>query len=216
MFTAFSEASLNMKGPSGYETRWFRGCGDSSPMRHTDMIDKALVWNADLICFVGADQVHQEDMLQKLVNRIDEGYSVISATVPMRGHVDGQESKPFQAMAWRFVEETKSFQSIDLSQGTVQPIDVIGSGVLMFPASAIKKMKKPWFEYLHDSNLSKKTGGCDSKFVWNLNRQAGYQVYVDTTIKVQHANVFLIDDTYSDRFSDWGEENKGEVKWLTQ
>jgi len=206
MFTGFTEASLNMRHPIGYDVRWIRGRGETGSMRHTDALEKAIDWKADLACFVGSDQVHPEDMLQRLVDRVESGFNVISAMIPMRGHVDGQGSKPFQPMAWRRGDGPGGFVPIDPSAGEVQPIDVIGSGVLMLPVSVTVKMKRPWFEYLNDPNKSKRTGGCDSKFVWKINREAGEQVYVDTTIKVKHLNVFEIDETYKDRFSDWAVE----------
>jgi len=203
MFRAFCESSLNMRGSSVYDIRWFFGEGDNSASRHTDAMDKSIAWGSDLSCFVGADQVHPEDMFERLIGRVGEGYRVISATVPMRGYIEGQSSRPFQPMAWRRGDGPGGFVPINLEDGDVQEIDIIGSGVLMFPTSVVSRMSMPWFEYINNPNVSKVTGGCDSKFVWKLKREAGEQVYVDTTIKVKHLNVFEIDETYQDRFSDW-------------
>ena len=208
MFSAFTESALNMRGAGIYDMRWFFGRGDNAASRHTDVLEQAIEWNADLVCFLSADQVYPEDLFERLVGRVGEGRRAISAVVPMRGYVEGQGSKPFEPMAWRLdksdpLSSATKFIPIDVNAGDVQPIDIIGSGVLMFPASAAKRMKKPWFEYVNDPNKSNRSGGCDSKFVWRLNREAGLQVYVDTTIKVKHLNVFSIDETYQERFSDW-------------
>lgn len=207
IFTCFVEAALNMKAPPDCEVKWFRGEGWASSRRHIDILEKSLSWGADMICFVGPDQIHPKDLLPKLMGRINEGYEVISAMVPMRGHVKDQGSKPFQAMAWRLSEENKKYIPICPEDGDVQPIDVIGSGVLMFPADLIRKMKKPWLLDDIDKESWKRKGPCDSLFVRRLKTECGAQVYVDTTIEIKHANVFEIDKTYSDRFSDWGQVN---------
>jgi hypothetical protein len=207
MFTRFSESALNMKDPVGYEVRWFRGHGETGSIRHTNVLEKSIEWGADTVCFIGADQVHPEDMFERLVARNKEGFRVISATVPMRGYIEGQSSKPFQPMAWRRGNGPNGFVPIKIEDGNVQPIDIIGSGVLMFPASIIQRMSHPWFEYLNDPNNSNKTGGCDSKFVWKIKKETGEQVFVDTTIKVKHLHVFEIDESYQDRFKDWEDGN---------
>lgn len=205
MFSCFAETALNMKGPSGCEIRWFRGDGWAASRRHIDIIEQAMEWGADVICFLGADQIHPEDLFTKLLNRMNEGREVISAMVPMRCHVSDQGSKPFQPMAWRLSEKLRKYEPISMSDGDVQKIDIIGSGVLMFSAGLIKKMKKPYFMDDIDRETWKRKGPCDSLFVRRLKTEAGAQVYVDTTIKIKHAHIFQIDETYQERFSDWGQ-----------
>lgn len=203
MFTAFTEASLNMKGPQGCEMRWFRGEGWCSARRHNDIFEKALVWGAEYICILGPDQVHPEDLLIRLMDRVNQGFAIISAVVPMRGYVEGQGSRPFQPMAWRRDAETRKFKAIELEDGDIQSIDVIGSGVFMFPAALLGYLKRPWFVDEIDRETGKRKQLDDSLFVWRLRSELRREVYVDTTIKVKHANVFLIDETYQERFSDW-------------
>jgi len=135
---------------------------------------------------------------------MDEGCEVIAAMVPMRGHVAGQGSKPFQPMAWRWNATQTGFDPIHIEDGAVQPIDIIGSGALMFPAYLLEKIKQPWFFDHLEVETRKRKNLDDSLFVRRLKTEGGAQVYVDTTIKITHATVMLIDDTYSDRFPDWG------------
>ena len=204
MFTSFIEASLNMKAPIGVEVKWIRGRGWCPSRRHIDSMEKAIEWGADLICFVGADQIHPEDMFQRLVDRYNEGYKIISAMVPIRGHVVGQDSKPFQPMAWRLKKDSKTeFEAIDPEDGAVQKIDVIGSGVFMFPTEILKRLKKPWFKEDIDMETYNRKFSGDSDFVWRLGRELGEQVYTDTTIKVKHTHVFDIDETFQERFKDY-------------
>jgi hypothetical protein len=205
-----------------WRARFFMGEGCDPAGRHCDMVLQALDWEADLICIVGADQVHPLDMLGRLVDRYFEtGGGVISALVPFRGYVSWQQMRPFQPMGWRIVnsnggvrefrgmdEDPDMFVPIDPADGDLQRIDVIGSGVLMFDAQTIEALAKPWFYYTTDLD-QRRVADMDSKFVWRLRSEVQAQVWVDTTIQVKHLHTFEIDDTFSERFADWQEPGAG-------
>jgi hypothetical protein len=201
MFSAFTEASLNMKAPIGVETRWFRGKGWCSSRQHNDMLEQAVEWGADYICMIGSDQMHPEDMFERLLKRVDEGYRIISAMIPMRGHVGGQDSAPFKPMAWKRIKG--EFVAINPKDGDVQEIDVIGSGTFMFPTEVLDKIQHPWFRDDLYEGTQKHKHPCDSTFVWRVRTEAKEKVFVDTTIKIKHAHVFEIDNTFQERFKDW-------------
>jgi hypothetical protein len=191
IWTEAVDAYLNMKHPPGYETRWFRGQGWCPARRHIHLCEQALDWGADLFCFVGPDQVHPEDMLLRLIHRIEhDNCDVITALVPTRGHMEGHE--PFQRLAWK--RDLKGhYLTIDPDDGELQPIDIIGSGVLMFPTSALERMRQPWFNEIitHKKSLNHATNS-DTDFVRRLKSEAGLDVWVDTTIEVSHINPFQI------------------------
>lgn len=204
------------------ETRYFRGQGWCPARRHADLCEQALAWGADLICVLGADQIHPEDTLQRLVARWDEGYEVISALVPARGFVGWQDMKPFQPMAWRLKPNTGSelrdvtlatpeIQVIDRADGDVQRIDFIGSGVLMFHRDHLLSLAKPWFSETYNHETMARLASMDTTFVWRLQIEAGAQVWVDTTIQVRHLHAFEIDDSFSERFADWAQPGAGDA-----
>ncbi len=221
MFTDYVDATLNMKHPKDYEVKFFRGSGWCPARRHINLCEKALEWGADLICIIGADQIHPTDMLEKLVGRFEEGYEVISALVPCRGYVHWQPMKPFQPMAWRFksskVSIMKKYEGmkitpemvhvIDPKDGDMQEVNFIGSGVLMFHRDHLLALKKPWFKETINPEDQQRIANMDCIFVWRLQDEAHAKVWVDTTIKVKHAHVFKIDDTFQDRFEDWAIKN---------
>lgn len=227
MFTDFVDSTLNMKHPDGYEVQYFRGEGWCPARRHIVMCEKALNWGADLICIIGADQIHPPDMLQKLVARWDELHGVITALVPCRGYVAWQPMKPFQPMMWRFKtnNETGSTQVrqyrgmhmdpdmlhvIDPEDGDVQPVNFAGSGVTLFHRDHILALDPPWFkENINEKDFSR-IASQDVTFIWRLQMEANARVWVDTTIKVKHAHVFQIDESYQNRFEDWKGRNVGD------
>ena len=201
IFSETVDSLLNLAKPLDYETRFFRGQGWCSAGRHNDICKRSLAWGADLICILGPDQVYPEDLLPRLVQRIKEGADVISAYVPVRGICEGQDMLPFERMAWKVVEG--KLGQVRPAGESVQRIDVIGSGVLMFKADALPRLKKPWFsEIIKDEDYTRRPND-DTRFVWRLSHDLGLGVYVDPTIKVKHLNIFQIDETYSDRFKDW-------------
>lgn len=218
-FTAFVDATLNMRHPEGCEVRYFRGKGWCPARRHMDICEQALTWGADLILIIGTDQVHPEDMLCRLVDRYHEGCDVITAMVPARGYIGWQDMRPFQPMAWRLKHDangnrlvmpkdgktiqTDEMECIEVSDGDLQECDFIGSGVLMFPTDVLRGLRQPWFFETIDPRNMQRLANMDCNFVWRLRSEAHVRVWVDTTIKVGHAHVFTVDETYQDRFADW-------------
>jgi hypothetical protein len=223
IWTLFAENAMNLQRPRN--SRWFRGRGWCPARRHIDICEQAIKWGASHILIVGSDQVHPEDMIPRLIKRVEEDdCEVITALVPSRGHVPHQNMKPFQPLAWRFKsnkapeeyrdmeQDGRMIEVIDPSAGDLQKIDFIGSGVLMFPVDDLLMLPKPWFvEHFQPDNMNRRAS-MDTRFVWELKSKAGANVWVDTTIQVGHINPFVIDRTYQDRFGDWKETGYGECE----
>ena len=229
VWTGFAETMLNLERPRAVrlplgaleplETKFFRGAGWCPARRHAHLCEQALAWGADLICIVGADQVHPADLLPRLLARWEAGCEVIAALVPARGYIGWQDMKPFQRMAWRLkrtplalgarAETPNDYEPIDPAAGELQEINFIGSGVLLFPADALRLLKLPWFSERFNPETMAREASMDTLFVWRLQQEAGLRVWVDTTIKVTHLHPMPIDETFADRFPDWAEPGAG-------
>lgn len=221
MFTKFVERSLNMQAPPGWAMRWFRGDGWCPARRHIDGCEQALAWGADLLCIVGSDQVHPEDLFPRLVQRMADGYDVVAALVPSRGYIGWNAGmRPFQPMAWRFKTHEGDALTCRPYRGQDQDGDMIeivvpqpgvemervhfiGSGVVLFQRDHLLALRRPWFSETVDPETQQRIACMDTKWIWRLQMEAGARVWVDTTIPVEHAHVFAINDTYQDRFADW-------------
>ncbi len=219
MYTDWVDQALEMSSPPGWDVKWFRGLGWCPARRHADLCEKALKWGADYICIIGADQRHPVDMFPRLVERIQQGYEVVSALVPCRGYVSWQPMRPFQPMAWRFkynepgdftlqtyegmAKDSHKVHVIDPKDGEMQRVNFIGSGVLMFHRDHLLSLKRPWFKETIDPESFQRLANQDCVFVWRLQQEAHAKVWVDTTIQVQHLHIFRIDETYQHRFEDW-------------
>ena len=217
-FSAAAERFLNMQAPPGYEVRWFRGRGWCQARAHNDGFEQALDWGADLICTLDADQIHPEDMFPRLVARLDGGCDAVSCLVPFRGYTDKQKMVPFQKLAWRRAGNGEPGNnipavSIDVGAGELQQIDFIGSGVLLFRAEYLERLKKPWFwDRIEDGGRNIRRPGGDVSFVWSLKAQLGVQMWVDTTIDVKHLHIFEVDESFPERFSDWQKPGLGDPR----
>lgn len=214
------ESMLQLRPPAGVEVGFHRGTGWGPARRHINACEKALAWGADTLLILGADQVYEPDLLERLVKRMEEGCEVVAALVPTRGYLSRWDMKPFQPMAWRLksngvrpIQWTPGHapvEVIDPKDGDLQRIDFIGSGVLMFKREHLDMMQRPWFSETIDHATQIRTASMDTKFVYRLRAEAYAQVWVDTTIKVRHIHPFKVDDTFQDRFTDWMDPDIGE------
>lgn len=216
-YTGFTETALNLRRPVGHDVRFFRGTGWCSARRHNHILEQALSWGADLICIIGADQDYPDEaMLEKMIGRIQGGCGAVCALVPMRGFSQKQGDKPFQLVGWRLkadapelVQSTgrlgiEHFEPITREQhGDLVQIHAAGTGAIMFPASALVKMPRPWFIELPSYPGFERSACADTPFITRLQTHAGLDLWCDTTIEVGHLHVFRIDRTFSKRFADW-------------
>jgi len=227
VYTEFVDSTLKMEHPDGCEVKYFRGAGWCSARRHIDLCEQAMEWGAELICIIGADQSYPPTMLKQLINRYNEGYDCVAAMVPVRGYVAWQDMKPFQPMAWRLKTntetgsmDTRCYRGMELDShlihvvkredGEIVKAHFIGSGVLMFHVDYLRALSKPWFRETIIPETQKRIANMDCTFVWRLQDEGGATLWIDTTIEVKHLNVFEIDDTYSERFSDWARPGVGD------
>lgn len=225
IWTLTAENLMNLARPPDIPVRFVRGHGWCPARRHIDICEKAILQGASHILILGSDQVHPEDLIPRLVSRIEnDRCDAICAMVPTRGHVPGQNTGPFQPMAWRFKENTEPRQYRSMQEdgdmvelitpagGDLQRVDFIGSGCILFPTEALRYIRRPWFGEKFTPDRYAREATMDTTFAWRLWWEAEVRLWVDTTIKITHLNIFEIDDTYQHRFSDWVESGYGSQK----
>jgi hypothetical protein len=100
VWTRSVESMLGLRHPAGVEVR-SSAAGWGPAKRHINACEKAMAWGADLILILGADQVYEPDLLERLGRGSGQGYEVVAAMVPTRGYLGWQDMQPFQKMAWR-------------------------------------------------------------------------------------------------------------------
>ena len=201
IWSGVMENYLSLQRPEN--SFWVRGIGQYPARRHIDILEKAVAGEASHILIIGADQIHPIDMIPRLIDRIEkDGCDVITALVPTNGHTS--KVKYFQKCGW-VQNESGKLGDWDLINPTedLMRITGIGSGVLMFPVSALERLEKPWFIEHFNEQTYERIHCMDTEFVHRLERDAGLELWVDTTIKVKHLIPMPVDDTFEERFDDW-------------
>lgn len=224
-YTRCMESLLHLQRPDGYDVDFFRGSGWAPAVRHISGCEQAYAWGADYIAIVGSDQLYEPDLLCRLIDRMREGYEAVACMIPTRGYLAwNQGMRPFGKVAWRFKPSTEGMNTvarqyrgqffdgdmlelIDPADGAMQPCHFVGSGVLMFRREHLDALKKPWFFESIDPDSQQRFASMDTRFSWRLQWEAGATLWVDTTIKVRHLHIFAVDDTFPDRFADWGTQH---------
>lgn len=213
------ESMLELRHPEGVDVRFFRGTGWGPARRHIVACEKALTWRADHILILGADQVYEPDLLERLTARRREGYEVVAAVVPTRGYVAESMERPFQPMAWRLKgnglipidgSALENCQPVDPAGDVMQRIDFVGSGCLLFDAAHLEALERPWFAEQIDRRTQIRTACMDTLFVYRLRTEAYAQVWADLSIKIRHLHPFEIDESFQHRFADWVTPGAGE------
>lgn len=235
-FTQCMESMLQLRHPEGWDTTFVRGTGHSSARRHIDICEKALRLGADLICIVGSDQVYQPDMLCRLVARFQEGYEVVAAMVPTRGFLPFQGMQPFEPMAWRMktltelspdgkpskrefrtlADDADMVHRIKPTDGGMQRVDFVGSGVVLFHRDHLLALTPPWFYETIQIETQARIANMDCRWIMRLKTEADAQVWIDTTLKVTHLHIFEIDESFPGRFADWANQDATPDPAITQ
>ncbi len=220
MHTAFNLMNLNR--PNRVEVKFINGMGRDPAERHMWGIKKGIKWGATHICFLGADQLHPVDIFEKFCSHIEQGWSVATAMVPIRGRVvvKGIE-KPFQKVAWKWKDPDKpktgelpdidDVEQIDPTDGPYQEIVILGSGAMLFDINLLYAMKKPWFKEAEADEDCHREAKMDTTFVWRLVAEAGARILCDLTVDIKHLDIFPIDESYGDRFGDWTSEERNKA-----
>lgn len=221
MHTAFNLMNLNR--PEGVEVRYINGMGRDPAGRHMWGVKRGIEWGATHICFLGADQLHPFNILEKFCYHMERGWPAVTALVPIRGRVvvKGIDA-PFQKVAWKLKENvektispnlpsTDDLEMIDPMDGKYQEVHILGSGAMLFDINLLYAMRKPWFVEAKADEDAHREAAMDTTFVWRLCTEAGGRMLADLTIDIKHLDVFPIDESYGVRFGDWTTEKRAKA-----
>ena len=219
MFTAAAFNMMNWERPEGCELNFIMGAGWCPAARHNDSIEKAQEWGADLIMFNGGDHLCPKDIVIRMKKHIDNNWDMVHAMPPSRG-VCGADGTPFKALSYKVVGSLPKEnyitncrpQSIKcLTYGDEpQQSHICGTGNILMKAEILKGMEKPYFEeFIKKDGKYGRQPVQDSTFVSRCTIESGARMICDPTIRINHLDVFGIDDTYSERFKD----KQGMMNW---
>jgi hypothetical protein len=221
VYTDWAENVLELERPAGFEVKFIRGRGWCPARRHIDGCEKAVEWGAELICIIGADQLHPHDMLSRLISGYMEKLGgMVAALIPFRGVPHGNLIPPFGLIGWRARQNWDAlngktpnsptqFDPVDPTIVGLQEANAVGSGAILFDVPTLLSIKRPWFYEHIDPESYQRFADMDSTFVMRMQTEGGARLWIDATIDVKHLDIFPIDRTFSRRFADWRKEENG-------
>jgi hypothetical protein len=187
---------LNLEYPAGTERKWFMSSGWCSARRKTAGVEAALVWEADFVWFVDADQLVEPDTLIRLWEklRIQDVFAV-GAMQPSRGYFPQfAGSKPFQPMCWD--EEGRPF-----TPDVFQPVMYGPLNCFLIYADIFRRLPRPWFSERFDPVTMSRISSLDQHFTKKL-WDNGTPLWIDPEVKPRHMEAVPLDWSFQNRFDD--------------
>jgi hypothetical protein len=142
-----------------------------------DIVRQALKDGVSHVIMLDTDQIYPQNLLIKLAAWAARGKDVVIGPVHRR-------YDPFELILMR--GEPDKYQYIpddEKYSGELIEVDAGGTGCIMFSMLAVLGLDDPWFEF--GKTPSGKVMGEDIGFCYKL-RQAGYQIWADTSIEIDH------------------------------
>ena len=148
----------------------------------TDALDQGCTH----LLFMDTDQVYYDrDMIPRMM----------SHNLPVVGTVVHRRGEPYDPLVMRGEPDKYVFiPDEEVFSGEVIEVDATGMGCMLVKTEVFLDIPQPWFELVPGKD-GHKTLGEDINFCWNL-RQAGYRIFVDTSIKITHLMVFEVDELF--------------------
>jgi len=155
-------------------------------------VEDALRTDPDWILFMDSDVVPPRDVFQRLARH---GVDIVSGLYYM-DNPDG-----VHPAMWRLDEEESPAISGYDREGLVN-VDAVGFGCLLVSREVIDTLERPWFRWTkgyddHPWDLQhqgEKPGISEDFYFCHKAQEAGYDIYVDTTVKCMHEKKCLLTD----------------------
>jgi len=149
------------------------------------------------VLFLDADMVWPTDTLEQMLRHAADPTAIVSGLYVIR-------TPPYSpvAMGDRFREEGSQvdhfYYALDYGTELIE-VDVVGMGCCLIPLDVFDAIgPRPWFEYKNDDHgwplVTEDVPFCLKA------KAAGYQVYLDPTVKCGHAQVQIIDERWHRRY----------------
>jgi hypothetical protein len=153
--------------------------GPIDEMRN-NIVRDALRTGCTHLIMMDTDQVYPVDTIPRL----------LSHRLPVVGCLLFRRYPPFEPLLLR--GDITQYQSVlEWKEGELVEVDATGSGCVLYDTAVFKGMPDPWFKFRKSVNGG--VIGEDIGFCHDL-RKAGYQIFVDTSIKVGHLTKMVVDE----------------------
>lgn len=183
-FTSFT----NMIKPDSFELLVPTLSAAKFPDNHAtvrnDLVSVALQKECTHIWMMDTDQVYPDNTFVKLINH---NLPVVCAKVHRR-------YPPFDPLLYQKTRSKYKFRGTPIDQwknGELVEVVATGAACMLVSAEVFNSIKPPWFKILKPTKKRPFIVGEDVYF-WTQVREAGYRIFVDTSIEVGHMSNLTI------------------------
>ena len=160
----------------------------NGPIEHlrNRIVEQALANGCSHLLMMDTDQVYPKDTITKLLlHNLPVVHGLVYRRYP-----------PFDNLLYQG-EVGKYTNKTDYVDGELVEVDACGTGCVLYSLNVFYKIKPPWYEFI--ANPDKEKGGIVGEDIGMCIKlkQAGYKIFVDTSVKIAHLALFSIDESFS-------------------
>jgi len=209
VYTQFLDSWIQMETPD----RWvycrpqFKGPIDAV---RNHIVEEALDWDCTHLLMLDTDQEHPPDVVMKLLShdlpivgaKVYRRYPpydpiLLRGSIPIFGHVSDEECE----------------------SGELVEVDATGCGALMCKMDVFLNIPRPWFKWEMPKIDDVDVMIGEDFYFCNKAKEAGYKIYVDTSLEVSHLTIMEVNQAAYKLYSKLGkmqaegvgaEANRGE------
>lgn len=184
VYTAFFDSFIQMEKPDFMYVPAKNG--PISEMRDY-IVKRSLMMNCSHVLMMDTDQIYEKETIPKLLRH---NVSVVHARVFRR-------YPPFDSLLYNIGPDGYYQEKTDYEEGDMVSVDACGTGCVLYNTDIFRVIPEPWFEmvYIKENGQIGKTGE-DFNFCEKL-KKAGYDIKVDTSIKVGHLGLTEVNQDFS-------------------
>jgi len=147
-----------------------------------DIVEKAIAEGCTHLIMMDVDQIYPTNTIPKL----------LSHKLPVVGCKINRRYPPFDPLLMKLTDE--GYKPIDdYEDGSLVPVDATGAGCVLFDMEVFRTLPYPWFKFRKNPDnglvIGEDVGLCQDL------KAAGYDIYVDTSIKVGHLATIVVNDS---------------------
>lgn len=134
------------------------------------------------------DHIHPQDIIERLAKRVIE-----NPDIQVIGGLNFRRSEPYEPCAFIQDKEGMAYALANWAPGLIK-VDVLGTGSILIAREVFEQLEPPWFFNPYVGVWENRWPGEDTGFCTKC-REAGIDMWVDTTVTSPHINDYLVDET---------------------
>jgi len=155
-----------------------------------NLVEYAIQAGCSHLLMMDTDQIYPSDTIMKL---IEHDLPIVGAKVHRR-------YPPFDPIMYKWDREIGRYFMLPeeiWKNESLPEVDVVGTGCILVDIKVFMDLEYPWFKHESVSLKSGQKAVGEDVYFCRKAKEAGYQIFADTTIKIDHLGLLSInEETY--------------------